>query len=60
MRPPFDAAGLPAFIRAAVIAKAARQWCYVTPDGRPFYVTREQAEAMRAKSGGAIYAPEVQ
>lgn len=58
-RPAFDASGLPAPIAHALAAKAARSWAYVTADGRAFYVTREQAEAMHERYGnGRVFPPE--
>lgn len=57
-RPAFNAAGLPESIRELAIAKAARSWCYVTPDGRTFYFGEERAKAVQAKRGGEVWPPE--
>ena len=58
MRPAINTAGLPESIRARVAAKAAALWCYTTEDGRPFYVSKQAAHAMRDKNGGKVYAPD--
>jgi hypothetical protein len=59
-RPELNTAGLetlPAATVARMVAKAQQSWCYVTPDGRSFFVTEAQANGMRAKNGGAVYPP---
>jgi hypothetical protein len=57
-RPTFSTAGLPEFAKARMAAKAAASWCYVTDDGRDFYVSEAQAKAMLAAHGGTVFAPE--
>lgn len=59
-RPAFNTAGLESISPAVVarmVAKANASWCYVTPDGRSFFVTETQAKNMQAKDGGAVYPP---
>lgn len=41
-----------------MVAKAAASWCYVTEDGRDFYVSEVQAKAMQEANGGTVFAPE--
>jgi hypothetical protein len=59
MRPTFTPpTDLPAFIAERMVAKANASWCYVTDDGRAFYVTQAKAEAMLASDGtGTVYPP---
>ena len=56
-RPVFSTAGLPAFAKARMAAKAAASWCYVTDDGRDFYVSEAQAKAMQEAGGGVVFPP---
>ncbi len=56
-RPEFNSAGLPQSVRAAAERKAARSWCYVSPDGCTFYVSQSQAKAMQASDGGEVFPP---
>ncbi len=43
-RPTFTPpAGVGAIVQAAMVAKAARSWCVVTGDGRPFYLDESRA-----------------
>lgn len=58
VRPTFDTSGLPAFAVKRMAEKAAASWCYVTEDGRDFYVKESQARAMMAEYGGSVFAPE--
>lgn len=57
-RPAFNTDALPDFAKARMAAKAAASWCYVTDDGRDFYVSEAQAKAMQEANGGTLYAPE--
>ena len=57
VRPEFDASGLPASVVARATEKAAASWCYVTPDGGTFYVSKAKARAMLAANGGEIFPP---
>lgn len=59
-RPQFNTEGLPLNLAALATKRAASQWCYVTPDGRTFYVAEEHARKMQERSGGDIYPPEAQ
>lgn len=56
-RPKINTAGLPAAIVARVTAKADSSSCYVSPDGRTFFVSEEQGKAMAARDGGEVFAP---
>jgi hypothetical protein len=56
-RPQIDTTGLPQSMVAIVAKRAASQWCYVTPDGRAFYVAEEHARGMQQHSGGFIFEP---
>jgi hypothetical protein len=49
--------GIPHAIAARMAEKAAASWCYVTPDGRSFYVDERKARAMLASHGGTVHAP---
>jgi hypothetical protein len=57
-RPQFDTSGLSPSIAIIAAKHAAEKWCYVTPDGRAFYVAEEHARGMQERSGGTIYPPE--
>ena len=57
MRPEFNPEGLPESVKARAVQKAAQSWCYVTPDGRSFYVTEQQALKMQASGGGEVFPP---
>ena len=57
MRPTINTDGLPECVKARVSQKAAQSWCYVTPDGRDFYVTEQQARNMQAEHGGEVFPP---
>lgn len=56
-RPQFDASGLSAPIAALAQQKADRQWCFLTTDGRTFYLDETRAKAMQAEHGGEVFAP---
>ena len=56
-RPEFNASGLPASIVIIIETKAARQWCFVAPDGGSFYVDEATAKAMQAEHGGDVFPP---
>jgi len=57
-RPVWDSSGLPdCEAKKVAEAKAAQSWCYVTTDGRAFYVNEEQAHKMQARSGGEVFPP---
>lgn len=56
-RPQINTDGLPKIIKARVAQKAAQSWCYVTEDGRSFYVTETQARNMQAAEGGSVFPP---
>lgn len=58
-RPTFNGEGLPAVVRARAEQKAAASWCYVSPDGRSFFVSARVALAMRARNGGNVFPPKV-
>lgn len=58
-RPDFNASGLPPAIAQRATQKAAASWCFVSTDGRPFYVSEAQARAMQAQHGGEVFAPQV-
>jgi hypothetical protein len=57
-RPVWDSSGLPeGEAKKAAEAKAARMWCYVTTDGRAFYVEEFAAKKMLERSGGQVFPP---
>ena len=57
-RPAFDPSGLPASVAGLASEKAARSWCYVTPDGRTFYLDDEdKARKIQAMHNGKIFPP---
>lgn len=57
-RPAPDYSGLRPDIAKAATYRATQMWCYVTTDGRTFYVTEDQANKMQERSGGTVYPPE--
>lgn len=49
--------GLPAAVLNRMVQKSRQSWCYVTPDGRSFYVTEAQAKGMFERHGGEVFPP---
>jgi hypothetical protein len=56
-RPVPDFSGLRPDLAKAATYRAAQMWCYVTTDGRAFYVTEDEANKMQERSGGTVYPP---
>lgn len=59
-RPALNTAGLeslPAATLARMVEKSLASWCYVTPDGRSFFVEEWQAKGMQDKNGGEVFPP---
>jgi hypothetical protein len=57
-RPVWDSSGFPECAAKKVAeAKAAKSWCYVTPDGAPFFINEDRAKRMQEKLGGKVFAP---
>jgi hypothetical protein len=60
-RPTYEVpASTPKFLADIMLAAAKRKAIWVNPNGTAFWINElAQAEAMQAKNGGTVFAPEV-